>query len=1097
MSIPEHVKSHPIFGGGRYGIMSGENPMFNSGIEQPSHEKLVRALKDMHLKFQETHGRYGAPERSVIVHNPSREHMSQLGKMFGQESVVFGQGGRHELLYTNGEHEGKSRLTDPTQHPINYFADPPEDYYSALPGSGGYFRINFDWGSDPTYQGPVEASKLNKGWPKDEAENQANMQAHQAIAERAAVQSDRLEEEGLPNTGLHPNALANIRNRAKIGNDPGTIGRISQARHANDIARFNEEDPFEPASPVMPARATIEAGGYDNAPFVREQQHLGDWHDRLDHKYWQGVGRAAGIQKNLTKGWPKDEAENQANMQAHQVAQDAIMERSKPVHDPDGKAGMGWLPEIEDSLRPRSAGYKRIRDVVNNSYRNASNFGNINEPSVRGATYNRVDPSNPEKGQVQPVFSTRHDSHENIARENDRSFWKEVDRYSAPVQEPRRVRDVQIDRGPISRGDVSRSDDHIYDYSHLLGPQSNQKLFVLHNPIYNQGVSPIGVRVDESGQHLEPFAIGSSGGEPYSSQGWRGPEVSPELRNALALHSAWINNQNREQAIADNAAAFAAQGKPFYIPGPNSSAAQIPSKQEMAEALQRSPIMKRKKKLGKAALDPGKTGRHNVVLPVGSQIDSGPTGTRNVGKVKVEDKETGKTKWRSVRAGLVMDPQGNPVSSRNPSGNLGKMAKAWPKNEAENQANIQANEQFQQRAAVAEDQAQEQGKSTVMSGKSIFERLKAKKEALVPSSGTNAALAFQAINQIAEARRAELASSSRGSLRHSLGPEPTGMPSRYSVDYVTAGGYDLAPFGQAVPQSINADRRFWQHTDDMSGTQTPGPVDQSDLKISKHPHAYNWHDGHTDHHTGLAKNANEQHASVGTAPDYHRFAGPYGQVTGKPNSLKFYRYENKLPEIDKMVKDHGYQHYYAGGKYGNKPDLAKKNYNTGHLMIYDPSPASGGDFGDHQYTDGWRKIHELSHALVYPELNSIYGEGRRIGKLITHRTPTEAMRAVHWEWLAAHKQRELSKQIGVHLSDEDFHRELNTVMHDAVHRAVTGKFTDPGEEGFVPHGHAIPLAHALDTIRDEAARLSQPKITKSLKDLRKSALETKKSESKK
>lgn len=73
-------------------------------------------------------------------------------------------------------------------------------------------------------------------------------------------------------------------------------------------------------------------------------------------------------------------------------------------------------------------------------------------------------------------------------------------------------------------------------------------------------------------------------------------------------------------------------------------------------------------KTEKAALEAGTTGRHNVVLPVGSQIDAAPAGTRDVGQLKVQDQETGKTKWRSVRSGLVMDPQGQPVSSRNPGG---------------------------------------------------------------------------------------------------------------------------------------------------------------------------------------------------------------------------------------------------------------------------------------------------------------------------------------------------------------------------------------------------------------------------------------------
>lgn len=246
-----------------------------------------------------------------------------------------------------------------------------------------------------------------------------------------------------------------------------------------------------------------------------------------------------------------------------------------------------------------------------------------------------------------------------------------------------------------------------------------------------------------------------------------------------------------------------------------------------------------------------------------------------------------------------------------------------------------------------------------------------------------------------------------------------------------------------------------------------------------HPHAYEWHDGHTSHHGGLAKDepkdqfahpTNDQAAKAGV-PTYAQFAQHYGSVTpGQSTNLNHYDYAGKLPAIKDMVKQHGYQTYYAGGQYG-KPDLANKNYNTGHLMIYDPTPAGGGDFGDRDATDSWRQVHELAHALTYPELNSIYGEGRRMGKLGMHRTPHEAKRAVHWEWLAAHKQRELSKQLGVHLPDDQFHKELNTVMHDALHRAVTGRFTDPAGEGFTPHDKPISLEHALNTIDQHAGQM--------------------------
>lgn len=77
----------------------------------------------------------------------------------------------------------------------------------------------------------------------------------------------------------------------------------------------------------------------------------------------------------------------------------------------------------------------------------------------------------------------------------------------------------------------------------------------------------------------------------------------------------------------------------------------------------------KKPELDKAALEAGKTGRHNVILPVGSQIDSGPSADHEAGEIKIQDPATGKTKWRQVRAGLVMNPEdGTKTSSRNVSG---------------------------------------------------------------------------------------------------------------------------------------------------------------------------------------------------------------------------------------------------------------------------------------------------------------------------------------------------------------------------------------------------------------------------------------------
>jgi hypothetical protein len=204
---------------------------------------------------------------------------------------------------------------------------------------------------------------------------------------------------------------------------------------------------------------------------------------------------------------------------------------------------------------------------------------------------------------------------------------------------------------------------------------------------------------------------------------------------------------------------------------------------------------------------------------------------------------------------------------------------------------------------------------------------------------------------------------------------------------------------------------------------------------------------------------------------FHKIMGKYGTITpGKTTNLKFYsNLEHLEPKIHSMLAKKGYQYYIAGGKYG-KPDLANKNYNTRHLMIYDPTPQSGGDFGDEGFTRAWRLTHELAHAETYKDLNAKYGEGRRLGKLGV-RTPHEGERAIVWEHLATHKQRDLMASMGYHMSDEDFAKEYNTVMGDAVHRAVTGQFTDPAEMGFEPHNKKIPLEHTISLFNQYVKQL--------------------------
>lgn len=140
-------RPHPILHGGTFGLMAGDKPMYPASIEA-NHENLVRVLKQMGLKHEQTHGRYGEPERSVIIHNPREDQMKTLGKLFGQESIIHSSKGQHRLIYTNGPDEGKHRGTTPGLPPHEWSENPPDDNYTHIPGNG-HFRINFDFNQEP------------------------------------------------------------------------------------------------------------------------------------------------------------------------------------------------------------------------------------------------------------------------------------------------------------------------------------------------------------------------------------------------------------------------------------------------------------------------------------------------------------------------------------------------------------------------------------------------------------------------------------------------------------------------------------------------------------------------------------------------------------------------------------------------------------------------------------------------------------------------------------------------------------------------------------------------------------------------------------
>lgn len=212
-------------------------------------------------------------------------------------------------------------------------------------------------------------------------------------------------------------------------------------------------------------------------------------------------------------------------------------------------------------------------------------------------------------------------------------------------------------------------------------------------------------------------------------------------------------------------------------------------------------------------------------------------------------------------------------------------------------------------------------------------------------------------------------------------------------------------------------------------------------------------------------------------------------------NLKFYNLDALVqnPQItQQMLDDLGFKvdvFSYNPERF-KLPKLKARGYGQDTVWIYDPEEEHG-SFKDTEYTRAWRVFHEVGHGITEDFMESKYGPSRREGRLgvesesmrgvppkqvkvaVRGLTLAEAQRAIEWEDVAFRAQQMLLAMYGVQITPQEFAKEYNVNIGDAMFRTLTGDFGDPGVYGFVPSEQQVNVRNLLQFLQDEEAEIAR------------------------
>lgn len=135
---------------GTFGLISaGKSPQDDHALTDEElaerDARLRKALDEAGYVYTKAQGHYGEREDSylVMVHDADREHLTHLGRELNQDSVIYGEAGQYELIFTTGENAERGLCVHGDSW--SRVGEEQADFYTEVEGAGRFtLDLDFD-----------------------------------------------------------------------------------------------------------------------------------------------------------------------------------------------------------------------------------------------------------------------------------------------------------------------------------------------------------------------------------------------------------------------------------------------------------------------------------------------------------------------------------------------------------------------------------------------------------------------------------------------------------------------------------------------------------------------------------------------------------------------------------------------------------------------------------------------------------------------------------------------------------------------------------------------------------------------------------------